>query len=53
MVLTIAAVLLLMCLGSWEHAVIFVEAALLLEFAVYWYLQSAELWGDDANIVTT
>jgi len=31
-------------LQSWQHAVIFIESALILEFAAYWAIQTVELW---------
>lgn len=31
-------------LQSWQHAVIVIESALILEFAAYWAIQTVELW---------
>jgi hypothetical protein len=46
MVLTLlAAVWLHQVLDGFNHAVIVVEAALIVEFAVYWVVQTIELWG--------
>jgi hypothetical protein len=46
MVLTlVAAVCLHELLDGFNHAVIAVEAALIAEFAVYWIVQTVELWG--------
>ena len=46
MVLTLVAVVCLHeLLDGFNHAVIVVEAALIAEFAVYWIVQTVELWG--------
>ena len=46
MVLTlVVAVVLHRLLDGFNHAVIVVEAALVAEFAVYWVVQTVELWG--------
>jgi hypothetical protein len=46
MVLTLlAAVCLHQLLDGFNHAVIVVESALILEFAAYWMVQTVELWG--------
>jgi hypothetical protein len=46
MVLTLlAAVCLHQLLDGFNHAVIVVEAALIVEFAAYWMVQTVELWG--------
>jgi L-asparagine transporter-like permease len=46
MVLTLlAAVCLHQILDGFNHAVLVVEAALIIEFAVYWVVQTIELWG--------
>jgi hypothetical protein len=46
MVLTlVTAVCLHQLLDGFNHAVLVVEAALIVEFAVYWVIQTIELWG--------
>jgi hypothetical protein len=46
MVLTlVAAVVLHQVLDGFNHAVLVVEAALIVEFAAYWVVQTIELWG--------
>ena len=46
MVLTLAAAVCLhQIVDGFNHAVIVVEAALIVEFAVYWLVQTVELWG--------
>lgn len=46
MVLTLAAAVCLhQILDRFNHAVIVVEAALIIEFAAYWVVQTIELWG--------
>lgn len=51
MVLTLAAAVCLhLVLDGFNHAVIVVEAALVLEFAVYWVVQTVELWGTTARV---
>jgi hypothetical protein len=51
MVLTLAvAVALHQFLDGFNHAVIVVEAALVAEFAVYWVVQTVELWGTTTRV---
>ena len=51
MVLTlVAAVVLHLILDGFNHAVIVVEAALIVEFAVYWVVQTVELWGTATRV---
>lgn len=51
MVLTlVAAVALHQLLDGFNHAVIVVEAALIVEFAVYWVVQTIELWGTTTRV---
>jgi hypothetical protein len=46
MIVTLSAVVVLhFVLDSWNHWVIVVETALILEFTVYWVIQTIELWG--------
>jgi hypothetical protein len=40
----IAVVVLHLALDSWNHWVIVIETALILEFTVYWVVQTIELW---------
>jgi small-conductance mechanosensitive channel len=45
MIVTLIAVVVLhLVLDSWNHWVIVVETALILEFTVYWVIQTIELW---------
>jgi hypothetical protein len=45
MIVTLIAVVVLhLMLDSWNHWVIVVETALILEFTVYWLVQTVELW---------
>ena len=45
MIVTLIAVVVLhIALDSWNHWVIVVETALILEFTVYWVIQTIELW---------
>jgi hypothetical protein len=45
MIVTLIAVVVLhFALDSWNHWVIVVETALILEFTVYWVIQTIELW---------
>jgi hypothetical protein len=45
MIVTLVAVVVLhFVLDSWNHWVIVVETALILEFTVYWVIQTIELW---------
>ncbi len=45
MIVTLIAVVVLhLALDSWNHWVIVVETALILEFTVYWVIQTVELW---------
>jgi hypothetical protein len=45
MLVTLVAVAVLhLVLGSWNHWVIVIETALILEFAVYWVVQTIDLW---------
>jgi hypothetical protein len=41
----VAVVLLHQILDGFNHAILVVEAALIIEFAVYWVVQTIELWG--------
>lgn len=51
MVLTlVAAVSLHLIIDGFTHAIIAVEAALITEFAVYWMVQTVELWGTTARV---
>jgi hypothetical protein len=51
MVLTLAAAVCLhQILDGFNHAVIVVEAALIVEFAVYWVVQTVELWGTPTRV---
>lgn len=51
MVLTLAAAVCLhLVLDGFNHAVILVEAALVAEFAVYWMVQTVELWGTTTRV---
>jgi hypothetical protein len=51
MVLTlVTAVVLHLILDGFNHAVIVVEAALIAEFAVYWMVQTVELWGTTTRV---
>jgi len=53
MVLTLAAAVgLHQFLDGFNHAVIVVEAALVAEFAVYWIVQTVELWGTATRVMT-
>jgi len=40
----IAVVILHETLHGWDHTVIIIEAALIIEFAIYWLIQTVELW---------
>ncbi len=45
MIVTLIAVVVLhLVLDNWSHWVIVVETALILEFSVYWLMQTVELW---------
>jgi hypothetical protein len=46
----VAAVSLHLALDGFNHAVIVVEAALIAEFAVYWVVQTVELWGTTTRV---
>ena len=35
---------------GFNHAIIVVEAALITEFAVYWVVQTVELWGTPTRV---
>lgn len=51
MVLTLAAAVCLhQILDGFNHAVIVIEAALIAEFAVYWVVQTVELWGTPTRV---
>ena len=51
MVLTlVAAICLHLVLDGFNHAVILVETALIAEFAVYWMVQTVELWGTTVRV---
>jgi hypothetical protein len=52
MVLTLlAAVCLHQLLDGFNHAVIVVESALIVEFAAYWIVQTVELWGTPTRAI--
>ena len=44
LVTLIAVVVLHLVLGSWNHWVIVIETALILEFTAYWVVQTIDLW---------
>jgi hypothetical protein len=51
MIVTLIAVVVLhFALDSWNHWVIVVETALILEFTVYWVVQTIELWRTPSRI---
>ncbi|GAB88899.1 hypothetical protein [Gordonia rhizosphera] len=47
MILTAALVVVLHLWARWPYAILFVEAALLFEFALFWIVQTVELWNID------
>ena len=48
----LAAVVLHYLLDGFNHAIIVVEAALIGEFAIYWMVQTVELWGSVTRVCT-
>jgi hypothetical protein len=38
-----------LALPSWRHAVLVIEALLLIEFGVFWIVQTKELWNDEVR----
>jgi hypothetical protein len=46
----VATVCLHLILDGFNHAVIVVEAALIVEFAAYWLVQTVELWGTPTRV---